>query len=74
MDVDVLCALAALSLYFILQKNRTLAVLEQNIVLDTVALRLHEVTSPTYRWHEVVSAHNISLCRASSIESMLGGS
>jgi hypothetical protein len=69
----VLCALAARSLSILLQKNRTLVILEQNIVLDTVALRLHEVPSPTDRQHEVVSAHDLGLCRALSIELMLGG-
>jgi hypothetical protein len=39
-----------------------------------IALRLDEVTNPTDRWQEVFSAHNLGLCRASSIELLLGGS
>jgi hypothetical protein len=59
----VLCALAARSLTSLLQKNGTLVILEQNVVLDTVALHLHVVTSPTDLRHEVVSAHNLVNCR-----------
>jgi hypothetical protein len=69
----MLRALDARSLTSLIQKNGTLVVLEQNVVLDTVALRLHEITSPAYGRHEVVSAHNLGLCRASSIEILLGG-
>jgi hypothetical protein len=38
------------------------------------ALLIHEVTSPADSRHEVVSAHNLGLYRASSIELLLGGS
>jgi hypothetical protein len=64
----VLRAFSDLSLTILLQKNGTLFVLEQNVVLDTLALRLHEITSPAYGRHEVVGAHNLGLRRASSIE------
>jgi hypothetical protein len=51
-NVDMLCG----SLSILLQKNGTLFILEQNIVLEIVDLRLHEVTSPTDCRNEVVSA------------------
>jgi hypothetical protein len=47
--------------------------LEQSVVLDTVSLRLHEIMSPAYGRHEVIRVYNLSLCRASSIELLLGG-
>jgi hypothetical protein len=37
----MLCVLAALNLTILLQKNGTLVVLEQNVVLDIIALSLH---------------------------------
>jgi hypothetical protein len=68
----MLRALAALSLTILIQKNGNLVVLKQDVVLDTVALRLHEIMSSAYGPHEVISAHNLGLCRASSIELLIG--
>jgi hypothetical protein len=72
-NVDMLCALDAQSLSILLQKNRTLVVLEQNVVLYSVALSLHEIPSPTNGRHEVVSVHDLGLCRTPSIELLLCG-
>jgi hypothetical protein len=73
-NVDVLCALAARSLSIIFfQTNRTFVVLKQNIVLDAIALRLHEILCPTDLRHEVVSSHDFRFRGASSIELLLSG-
>jgi hypothetical protein len=64
-NIDVLCTLAAQSLSILFQKNHTLVVLEQNIVLDLVSLGFHEVSSPTDHRHEVISTHDFRFRRAS---------
>jgi hypothetical protein len=67
----VLYALAAQSLSILFRNNRTFVVLEQNIVLDAIALRLHEIPRPTDRRHEVVSYHDLCFHRASNVEFLL---
>jgi hypothetical protein len=47
--------LATQSLPILFQKNHTLVVLEQKIVLNLVSLGFHEVLSPTDCWHEVIA-------------------
>ena len=68
----MLCTLAARSLSILLQKNSTLVVLEQNIVLDLVALSFHEIPGPTNCRHEVVGPHNFGLRRTAGVELLLG--
>jgi hypothetical protein len=50
-----------------------LVVPKQNIVLDAIALRPHEVPCLTDRRHEVVSSHDFRFCGASSVELLLSG-
>jgi hypothetical protein len=64
---DVLHTLAAQCLSIIFQKNYTLVVLEQNIVLDLVSLGFHKVLSPTHHGHEVISTHDLQFRRALGI-------
>jgi hypothetical protein len=68
-NIDVLAA-QCLSILF--QKNCTLVVLEQNIVLDLVSLGFHELSIPTGCQHEVISSHDFRSHRASGIEFLLG--
>jgi hypothetical protein len=69
---DVLCMFAAQSLSILFQKNCTLVVLEQKIVLNLVSLSFHEILSPTDCQHEVVSTHDFQFCRALGVEFLLG--
>jgi len=69
----MLRALAARSLAVLLQKNSTLVVLEQNIVLNVVALGFHEIPGPTDRRHEVISTYNFSFRSTARVELLLGG-
>jgi hypothetical protein len=63
-NAGMLRALAARSLSILLQKNSALVVLEQNIVLDLVALCLHKIPRPTDR-------HNFGLRRTVGVELLL---
>jgi hypothetical protein len=66
--VNVFGALAARSLLVLLEKDGTLVVLEQDVVLDFVALGSHEQTCSTCRRHEVVGSHAFSLRGAASVD------
>jgi hypothetical protein len=73
MDANVLRALAARSFPILLQKNLALAVLEQNIVFDSISLRLHKIPSPTNDRHEVARAYDLGLRIALSVELLFRG-
>jgi len=73
-NIDVLRALTARSLSILLQKDGTLIVLMDYIVLHCIPLRFHEKTRPTNSWHEVIYADDLGLGRASGIEFLFGGS
>jgi hypothetical protein len=72
-DVNVLRALAARSFPILLQNNCALVVLEQNILFDTISLRLHKIPSPTNGWHEVVRAYDLGLHKTPSVELLFSG-
>ena len=61
-------ALAAQSLSILIQKNRAPIVLKQNVVQDSLSLSLPKIPGPTDLRHEVISAHQFSLCRATGVE------
>ena len=65
--------LAARSFYILLQKNRALVVLKQNVVQDSVSLTLQKIPCPTYIQHEVTIAYQFSLCRAAGVEFLFCG-
>jgi hypothetical protein len=58
----------------LLQKNGVLVVLVQNVVLDVITLRFHEVACPADHWHEVISSNDLCFHGALGVELLLGGS
>jgi hypothetical protein len=71
-NVNVLRALTARSFSVGLQENRTLVVLEKDVILDIVTLGLHKISGPADCRHEVVSSHNFCFCGAAGVELLLG--
>ena len=68
----MLGSLAARSFAIFLQENNTLVVLTQDIVVDLVALSLHEMPGPTNGRHEIVSSDELGLRGAPSVQLVFG--
>ena len=72
-NVYVFIALADWSFSILLQNNRALVVLKQNVVRDSVSLSLQKIPCPTDIQHEVISAYQFSLYRAVGVEFLFCG-
>jgi hypothetical protein len=71
--IDMLCVLAARSFSVPLQEDGTLVVMVDDIFIDLVALGFHEISSPTYCWHQVIHTDEFGFCGASCVQLLYCG-